>query len=199
MAYKNIVFVKLEKRLLNDPRWWTMSSYAQLIYIKLMLLAAETYNKIPLNDEIVRQAVRCELGLVEFRRCMDEIRINFPRLKKNKHFMYFQEFETKTNWLPSEQLLSNRRAIAKTAAYLDLDQDKEKEKEKKPPTPKKNIGLFRETTEKKIKEKIAETNHHKLGSEANEIAFNKLVSDIARDKTIKKPAAVALWRAGRSK
>jgi len=70
MSYTNIVFVKLEKRLLNDPRWWTLSEPAQLIYIKLILLAAETYNKIPKNDEILRQALRSRLELQRFRECL---------------------------------------------------------------------------------------------------------------------------------
>ena len=131
MAYKNIVFVKLEKRLLNDWRWCLMSDQAQLLYIKLILLAAETYNKIPKNDSILKEAVRSRLELDEFRICLNEIRTNFPKFKCNKHFYYFDEFENKTNYLPSKQSLSNRSAIAQTGADKEKEEDIDKEKEKK--------------------------------------------------------------------
>lgn len=126
MPYKNIVFVKLEKRLLNDPRWWTMSTYSQLIYIKLMLLAAETYNKIPLNEVVLIKSMRLSLGLNKFRNYLNEILVNFPKLKKNKHFMYFDEFETKTNWVNPKELSGNSQVFPK----LVVDKEKEKEEDK---------------------------------------------------------------------
>ena len=129
MAYKNIVFVKLEKRLLNDHRWWTMSDYSQLFYIKLMLLAAENYNKIPLNDDVLRKSLRCSLPLKDFQRCLNEISLNFPKFKKNKHFRYFKNFEEKTNWYQNKQSLSNRSAIAQLHADKEKEKDKDKEKE----------------------------------------------------------------------
>ncbi len=100
MAYKNIVFVKLEKRLLNDHRWYMMSDHAQLIYIKLILLAAETYNKIPRNEDVLIQALRSSLEIGMFKGAMQEIKTNFPKFKGNKHFYYFDEFEHKTNYIP---------------------------------------------------------------------------------------------------
>lgn len=131
MAYKNIVFVKLEKRLLNDYRWFTMSDKAQLIYVKLILLAAETYNKIPKNDNVLREALRCRLELKDFQNCLNEVKANFPKLKENKHFRYFDEFEHKTNYLPTKQSLSNRSAIAQQGADKEEEEDKEKKKSKK--------------------------------------------------------------------
>ena len=129
MAYKNIVFVKLEKRLLNDWRWCLMSDQAQLLYIKLILLAVETYNKIPKNDSILKEAVRSRLELDEFRICLNEIRTNFPKFKCNKHFYYFDEFENKTNYLPSKQSLSNRSAIAQTGVDKEKEEEEDKEKD----------------------------------------------------------------------
>ena len=131
MAYKNIVFVKLEKRLLNDWRWCLMSDHAQLLYIKLILLAAETYNKIPKNDEVLREAVRSRLDLDEFKKCLSEIKINFPKFKYNKHFYYFCEFENKTNYLPPQQSLSNRPAIAQQGADKEEEEEEEEEEKEK--------------------------------------------------------------------
>ena len=135
MPYKNIVFVKLEKRLLNDPRWWTMSDEAQLIYVKLILLAAETYNKIPLNDNVLREALRSRLELKSFQKCLKEIEQNFPKLRKNKHFRYFGEFETKTNYIPKREIPRKSQVLPKVGADKeeDKDIDKEEDKEKKPP------------------------------------------------------------------
>ena len=128
MPYKNIVFVKLEKRLLNDPRWWTMSDNAQLIYIKLMLLAAETYNKMPLSDSILSQAIRTSSNSKEFQRAYNEIVLNFPKLKTGKHFRYFDEFETKTNWVNPKKLRGNSQVFPKVVVEKEIDKEKEKEK-----------------------------------------------------------------------
>jgi len=123
--------VKLEKRLLNDPRWWIMSEPAQLIYIKLILLAAETYNKIPQNDEVLREALRSRLDIETFKNCLNEIFRNFPKLKNNKYYRYFAEFETKTNYLPKREIRRKSQVFPKEAVDKEKDKDKEKEKEKK--------------------------------------------------------------------
>lgn len=126
MAYANIVFIKLEKRLLNDPRWWTMAENSQLIYIKLLLLAGETYNRMPLDENVLRLAVRSSLGQKQFITCLEEINKNFPKLKNGKCFRYFEEFNTKTNWVDPKQLLRHRRAIQKTATEEEKEEEKKK-------------------------------------------------------------------------
>ena len=187
MPYRNIVFIKLEKRLLNDPRWWTMSSYAQLIHIKLMLLAAETYNKIPLNDNVLRQAMRSELGESEFKKYLNEVFRNFPKYKRNRYFRYIEEFETKTNWVNPKELRRNSKGTLKVAVDQDQDQDQDKDQEVEG-------GLFTKDQEKRIKSKIAEKNHHSINGEANTAAFESLMESLAKDKEIKNPFAVALYR-----
>jgi len=140
MAYKNIVFVKLEKRLLNDHRWYMMSDHAQLIYIKLILLAAETYNKIPKNDiskgqfdSVLHEAVRSKLEPGQFMGAIAEIKKNFPKFKSNKHFYYFDEFNTKTNYIPKQQSPSKSPAIAQHSVEEEKEEEKEKKKRKKFP------------------------------------------------------------------
>jgi hypothetical protein len=129
MPYKNIVFVKLEKRLLNDHRWYMLSEPAQLIYVKLILLAAETYNKIPLNDNVLREALRSRLDLKSFQDCLIEIETNFPKLRKNKHFRYFAEFETKTNYIPKREIPGKSLGLPKVGAEEEIEKEKEIEKE----------------------------------------------------------------------
>jgi len=132
MAYKNIVWVKLERRLLNDYRWYQMSFHAQLLYIKLILFAAETYNKIPKVIPTLMSALRMELEVGQFKCALEEVKKNFPKFKSNKHFYYFDEFENKTNWLPAKQLPSKSPAIAKHSVEKKR-KEKDKEKRKNPP------------------------------------------------------------------
>lgn len=133
MPYKNIVFVKLEKRLLNDPRWWTISEGAQLIYVKLILLAAETYNKIPLNEIVLRDALRSRISIDCFKKCLEEVEKSFPKLRKNKHFRYFAEFETKTNYIPKREIPRKSPGLPKDGVDKEEDIDKEKKKSEKIP------------------------------------------------------------------
>jgi hypothetical protein len=130
MSYQNIVFVKLEKRLLNDYRWFTMSEPAQLIYVKLILLAAETYNKIPKPDNVLRVALRCSLELSDFQSCIKEIETNFPKFLSNKHFRYFKDFEYKTNYIPNRGSLRSPQGVAKLVVDKEEDKEEEEEKEK---------------------------------------------------------------------
>ena len=130
MAYKNIVWVKMERRLLNDYRWYQMSYHAQLLYVKLILFAAETYNKIPKPTPLLMSALRMELEIGQFKCALEEVIKNFPKFKCNKHFYYFDEFENKTNWIPHQQSPSNRSAIARHDVDKDKDKDKDKDTEK---------------------------------------------------------------------
>lgn len=127
MAYKNIVWIKLERRLINDYRWYQMSIHAQLYYVKFILLAAETYNKIPKNIPTLSSLLRNELEIGQLRGVIKEIQKNFPKFKSNRYFYYFDEFENKTNWLPAEQSPSNRQAIAEhSVEKIKNREDKEK-------------------------------------------------------------------------
>lgn len=126
MPYKNIIFIKLEKRLLNDHRWYMMSEPAQLIYIKLILLAAETYNKIPKNDAILKEALRSRLELPDFIKCLEEIRKKFPKFTTGRHFTYFKEFEYKTNYIPNREIPGKSQGLPKDGVDKEEDKDKNK-------------------------------------------------------------------------
>lgn len=130
MPYKNIVFVKLEKRLLNDPRWYMMGEISQLNFIRFILLAAETYNKIPKNLVAIKKAFKTDQDLKILEASIEEIRLNFPKLKQNKDFYYFDKFNEKTNYISPKEKPRKSQVIPKGAVYLEKDIDKEKEKEK---------------------------------------------------------------------
>lgn len=125
MPYKNIVFVKLEKRLLNDHRWFSMSDKAQLLYIKLMLGCAETYNKLPANSQLLRQQLRITWKKKVFDSAIKEIEFNFPKFKKDGNFYSFEEFDTKTNY--RREIPSNTQVTPKEGIDIDKDIDIDKE------------------------------------------------------------------------
>lgn len=105
MPYKNIIFAKLEKRLLNDHRWYMMSEQAQLNYIRFILFAQETYNKIPKNLQAIKLAFKTNQNIETIKKTIIEIKSNFPKFKENKHFYYFDEFHEKTNYISKKDKL----------------------------------------------------------------------------------------------
>ena|SRR3990167_4192708 len=115
MPYKNIVYAKLERRLLGDHRWYMMSETAQLIFIKLILLAQETYNKIPKNLDALRFAFKTKLDLTEIESAIKEVKNNFKKFRENKHYYYFLDFDEKTNYISDKDELGKSQGTPKEA------------------------------------------------------------------------------------
>lgn len=97
MPYTKIFWIKLEKRLLNDYRFFTMSEPAQLIYVKLLMISAETDNKIPKNDIVLKKLCHCSNPPLDINSCIDEIKNNFPKFASNKHFYFFKDWAKRHN------------------------------------------------------------------------------------------------------
>lgn len=135
MPYKNIVYAKLEKRLLEDPRWYMLSETSQLNYIKLILTAQATYNRIPTQLEAIRKAFKTNQRLKTLELSLIEIQNAFPKFKKSENFYYFEEFEEKTNYIRANP--SNAEGLPKEGT----DKEEEKEKEKDKEEEKEKISL----------------------------------------------------------
>lgn len=127
MPYKNIVFIKLEKRLLNDHRWFTLSEESQLNFIKLILIAGHTQNKIPKTLTVIKDLFRSKQDLTTIARSIIEIRKNFHKLKQTKSFYYFEDFESYTNYIPKE-IPRKSQGTPKDALDKEKEEDKEKSK-----------------------------------------------------------------------
>lgn len=135
MAYRNILWIKLEKRLLNDYRFYTMSANSQLFYVKLLLLSAHTTNKIPKSTLILASLTRSALPLVEIDRCIKEIKLNFPKFRESANYYYFRGWNTKHNWIEKatpKQLPSNSQGIAQQSQEKIRKDKIRKEKKGKP-------------------------------------------------------------------
>ena len=113
MPYTNIHWIKLEKRLLNDYRFYSMSEEAQLIYMKFFMLAAETNNKIPKNDGLIKSSLRSKQTETKIQECIEEIKTNFPKFKENRGFYYFKEWGTRCNWITQKELQRNSEGTPK--------------------------------------------------------------------------------------
>ena len=118
MPYKNIVFAKLEKRLFSDYRWYMMSEPAQLNYIRFILFAAETYNKIPKNLQAIKKAFKTDQEVTEIESTIHEIKNSFPKFRENKHFYYFEGFDEKTNYVPEKGKLRKSQGLPKEGADI---------------------------------------------------------------------------------
>jgi len=137
MPYKNIVFVKLEKRLLNDHRWFMMSEGAQLFFIKLILIGATTYNRLPKDCHALAKLCHSDVRRSRVERHLNEIKSAFPKFKENAEHYYFEDFEEKTNYIPGNPKESHGKSQGKPKDVVDKEEDKEEDKDivkKKNPT-----------------------------------------------------------------
>ena len=105
-------FQKVEIRILDDHRFFTLSDFDQLLYLKLLLVAKKTGNKIPKNPSIIRALLRCSGADSDIESGLIRIKENFPKFNENKYFWYFDD-------LPSRAFKNG----------TDRDRDKDREKE----------------------------------------------------------------------
>lgn len=135
MPYKNVVFIQMQKRLLNDPRWYMMSNKAQLLLIKIWLALSHFDNRLTKDEVALISILRYDLPLNEMKSCLAEIKTNFPNFKGNKHFYYWKKFEEYTNYIPKRKSLGNPKEIPRKEHIdidMDIDIDKERKKKTKP-------------------------------------------------------------------
>lgn len=142
MTKKQEEFIKLEVRLLNDPRFFSLSEFDQLFYIKLLLLLKHFDNQLAKNWNTIGSLMRVKKEQSDpkcvqsdqkkgqsdpkrpqsDRKCVqNDLRVSFKRLKsefpnllEHKHFIYLKNFHERTLYRP----------------YQDKDKDKDKEKDK---------------------------------------------------------------------
>ena len=135
MPYRNIVFIKLEKRLLNDHRWFMMSEGAQLLYIKLLLIGATTYNNLPKDCHAIAKLCRSEVRKSRIEKYLLEIKEAFPKFKEDSQRYYFEGFEEKTNYIPEEkgnprEIPGKSQVSPKVVTDKEEEEDKDKEEDK---------------------------------------------------------------------
>ena len=98
MPYVNIVWIKLQVRLLNDHRFFGMTERSQLFYIKILLLCGANKNKVPKLFQKLRALLRTDCSEVELNESIKEIRSNFPKLMETEEFYFIRGFKSLHNW-----------------------------------------------------------------------------------------------------
>lgn len=127
MPYTSIHWIKLEKRLLNDHRFFLMSEKAQLFYVKLLLLCATCNNKVPRDYRILSQLLRVNgISEKELTTAFDEIRASFPKVLIHKDYYYIKDFKNRHNWVAPQELPENsegsaKDSLSKVKKRIDID------------------------------------------------------------------------------
>ena len=101
MPYTNIVFIKLFLGLFEeDDRFlYQLNESQQLLYIKMLYMAAITSNKIPRNHNFIKQKINYghdDLCLIAD---LKRIASVFPKFIIEKDFCYFQKFDELHNYI----------------------------------------------------------------------------------------------------
>jgi hypothetical protein len=120
MPYTTIHWIKLEIRLLNDPRFFLMSEEAQLLFVKLLMVFAHFRGKTQKNWTILRQILRTSRTESELEKSFEEIRTNFPKVLVSNGYISIKDFKKRHNWVSPEELPGNSQGTPKDS------QDKEK-------------------------------------------------------------------------
>ncbi|MCH8325212.1 MAG: hypothetical protein IIB83_01400 [Bacteroidetes bacterium] len=107
MARLSREFVKLETRIINDWRFFRMSEFEQLVYIKLLAISRTTGNQIPKSGAVLKDLLRTIRGVTEVISAVKRIKANFPKFKENKYFYYFDGYELRlSNYVPNVSINS---------------------------------------------------------------------------------------------
>ena len=102
MARISKEFLKLETRLLNDHRFFTLSEADQAFYIKILMVSRITKNKIPKNRETIKAYLRSDRDDIDIESTLNRLKEHFPKFKENKHFYYFEGFSERFgNYVPN--------------------------------------------------------------------------------------------------
>jgi hypothetical protein len=129
MARLSREFVKLETRLLNDWRFFTMSEFEQLTYLKLLIIARLTQNKIPKNRRVIGALLRSDRSEIDIESALNRIKMNFPKFKETKYFYYFDEYELRFyNGAPK----SAQNSGVDEDIDEDIDKDIDKQRKSQP-------------------------------------------------------------------
>ncbi len=126
MPYRRIHWIKLEIRLLNDPRFFTMSEKSQLIYIKILLLCGQFKNLLPRSYPVLKELLRTSYTEKELNDIIKEIRDNFPKLLSKKDYYYIKGFKEMHNWVAVKELPGNSQGDAMEVVDKEEEQKKNK-------------------------------------------------------------------------
>jgi len=150
-------FVKMETRLLNDYRFLGLSEFDQLFFLKMLLFARITDNKIPNDNAKIETVLRTGRPLNEIEMSIQRLKEAFPKLRSNKHFHYFLGYNSRMNkYSPKRE--NNKEPDIDIDIDIDKDIDKDIERDKNIGTKKKK-ERFTPPTTKEVTDYCKERNN----------------------------------------
>ena len=149
MPYSNIIYIKLFVELLDkDDRFlYQLNESQQLLYVKMLLLAGKTLNKIPKKFAFIRNAINYAHDESCFNADIKRITEVFPKMKESDEGYYFEKFDTLHNYVDSGKgspkelrrkskgtpIIEKGKHEGNPITEPDVEVDKEEEKEKTMP------------------------------------------------------------------
>ena len=117
-------FIKLEVRLIDDHRFFSLSETEQLIYLKLLVIAKKTNNKIPKNWDVLKACLRTTRTSTEIKVVLKRLKRTFPKFKQTKYFWFFDGFIER---LQNKTLNVSHNSCIDEDEDLDVDKDLDKD------------------------------------------------------------------------
>jgi len=110
MPYSNIVYVKLFVELLDkDDRFlYQLNESQQLLYLKMLMMAGKTLNKIPKTFSFIRNTINYAHEESCFKADIARIQTVFPKLKEDDNIYYFEKFEELHNYIDKDYIKSKK-------------------------------------------------------------------------------------------
>ena len=127
MPYSNIVFVKLFLSLFEeDDRFlYQLNESQQLLYVKLLYLAAATRNKIPKNYRFICNKINYHHEKECLQADIERIKAIFHRFREHKDCYSFDKFEELHNYI-----LGKSKGNPKDSQRIAPEEEEEQEEEK---------------------------------------------------------------------
>jgi len=144
MPYRKVVFIKLFLRLFEeDDRFlYQLNESQQLLYLKMLVLAGITGNKIPKNFRFIQNKINYAHDEQCFNADIKRIMEVFPHVRADDFCYYIDNFWELHNWYEEEgvpkEFLGSSKGVPKefpenskgSSQNKNKNKNKEKEKEK---------------------------------------------------------------------
>ncbi len=108
MPYANIYYVKLKLELLNEKRFiFDLTPEQRYLYIGLLLLAGDTKNKIPDDENFLKNRLNLPNSTSEIRDNLELVIRLFRGIIRKNGYLKFKAFNKLHNQMKDSQRLSN--------------------------------------------------------------------------------------------
>jgi len=114
-------FIKIEIRLFDDHRFFTLSEFEQLIYVKLLGISKRTKNRIPKEVPVLRALLRSNRSDTEVISAVTRLKEVFPKFKEGRYFYHFIGFaERHKKVVPDSQRKTAKSRVEESKTKIKI-------------------------------------------------------------------------------